>query len=43
VEYSSKFVHAAGSEFASTTAAVILGTAYVNKGLPEVRHIPHVQ
>lgn len=35
VEYSSKFVHAAGPEFASTTAAVILGTAYVNKGLPE--------
>jgi hypothetical protein len=38
VEYSSKFVHAAGPEFASTTAAVILGTAYVNKGLPEVNH-----
>jgi hypothetical protein len=38
VEYSSKFVHAAGPEFASTTAAVILGTAYVNKGLPEVSH-----
>jgi len=36
VEYSSKFVHAAGPKFASTTAAVILGTAYVNKGLPEV-------
>jgi hypothetical protein len=36
VEYSSKFVHAAGPEFASTTAAVILGTAYVKKGLPEV-------
>jgi hypothetical protein len=36
VEYSSKFVHSAGPEFASTTAAVILGTAYVNKGLPEV-------
>ena len=40
VEYSSKFVHAAGPEFASTTAAVILGTAYVNKGLPEVSHTP---
>jgi len=38
VEYSSKFVHAASPEFASTTAAVILGTAYVNKGLPEVSH-----
>ena len=39
VEYSSKFVHAAGPEFASTTAAVILGTAYVNKGLPEVSRL----
>ena len=39
VEYSSKFVHAAGPEFASTTAAVILGTAYIKKGLPEVRPI----
>jgi hypothetical protein len=38
VEYSSKFVHAAGPEFASTTAAVILGTAYIKKGLPEVSH-----
>ena len=43
VEYSSKFVHAAGPEFASTTAAVILGTAYVNKGLPELSHTPYVQ
>jgi hypothetical protein len=43
VEYSSKFVHAAGPEFASTTAAVILGTAYVKKGLPEVSQRPHVR
>ncbi|KAH7333225.1 hypothetical protein BKA65DRAFT_596811 [Rhexocercosporidium sp. MPI-PUGE-AT-0058] len=35
VEYASKFVHAAGSKFQSTTIAVILGTAYVKKGLPE--------
>ncbi len=39
VEYSSKFVHAAGPEFASTTAAVILGTAYVKKGLPEASQL----
>ena len=38
VEYSSKFVHAAGPKFASTTAAVSLSTAYVKKGLPEVSH-----
>ena len=38
VEFSSKFVHAAGPKFASTTAAVILGTAYIKKGLPEVSH-----
>lgn len=43
VEYSSKFVHAAGPEFASTTAAVILGTAYLNKDLPEVSFTRHVQ
>lgn len=36
VEYASKFVHAAGPKFYPTTAAVILGTAYVKKGLPEV-------
>lgn len=36
VEYSSKFVHAAGPEFYATTTAIILGTAYVKKGLPEV-------
>ncbi|KAL5330721.1 hypothetical protein ACEPPN_000241 [Leptodophora sp. 'Broadleaf-Isolate-01'] len=35
VEYASKFVHAAGTKFQSTTIAVILGTAYVKKGLPE--------
>ncbi|CZR58722.1 uncharacterized protein PAC_08614 [Phialocephala subalpina] len=35
VEYASKFVHAAGPKFYPTTAAVILGTAYVKKGLPE--------
>lgn len=35
VEYTSKFVHAAGPKFYPTTAAVILGTAYVKKGLPE--------
>jgi hypothetical protein len=37
IEYTSKFVHAAGPEFFSTTMAQILGTAYVKKGLPEVR------
>jgi hypothetical protein len=37
VEYTSKFVHAAGRKFYSTTMAQILGTAYVKKGLPEVR------
>jgi hypothetical protein len=36
VEYASKFVHAAGPEFYPTTMAIILGTAYVKKGLPEV-------
>ena len=36
LEYTSKFVHAAGPEFYSTTIAQILGTAYVKKGLPEV-------
>ncbi|KAG9230992.1 hypothetical protein BJ875DRAFT_134464 [Amylocarpus encephaloides] len=35
MEYTSQFVHAAGSEFYSTTMAQILGTAYVKKGLPE--------
>ncbi|KUJ13911.1 uncharacterized protein LY89DRAFT_736910 [Mollisia scopiformis] len=35
VEYASKFVHAAGPKFYPTTAAVILGTAYLKKGLPE--------
>lgn len=38
VEYASKFVHAAGPKFYPTTAAVILGTAYVKKGLPEVSY-----
>ena len=37
VEYTSKFVHAAGPKFYATTMAHILGTAYVKKGLPEVR------
>lgn len=37
VEYASKFVHAAGPKFRSTTIAVIIGTAYVKKGLPEVK------
>jgi hypothetical protein len=36
VEYASKFVHAAGPKFYPTTAAVILATAYLKKGLPEV-------
>ena len=36
VEYASKFVHAADSKFQCATIAVILGTAYVKKGLPEV-------
>lgn len=36
VEYTSKFVHAAGPKFYATTMAHILGTAYVKKGLPEV-------
>ncbi|KAF4627496.1 hypothetical protein G7Y89_g10656 [Cudoniella acicularis] len=35
IEYTSKFVHAAGEKFYSTTMAQILGTAYVRKGLPE--------
>ncbi|KAK0112387.1 hypothetical protein ONS96_001630 [Cadophora gregata f. sp. sojae] len=35
VEYSSQFVHAADSKFQCATIAVILGTAYVKKGLPE--------
>ncbi|CAG8975956.1 hypothetical protein HYALB_00007087 [Hymenoscyphus albidus] len=35
VEYTSKFVHAAGPAFYSTTMAQILGTAYVKKELPE--------
>ncbi|PVH75231.1 hypothetical protein DL98DRAFT_658260 [Cadophora sp. DSE1049] len=35
VEYASKFVHAADSKFQCATIAVILGTAYVKKGLPE--------
>lgn len=39
LEYTSKFVHAAGPAFYSTTMAQILGTAYVKKGLPEVRSI----
>jgi hypothetical protein len=36
LEYTSKFVHAAGPRFYATTMAQILGTAYVKKGLPEV-------
>ena len=36
MEYTSKFVHAAGPEFHSTTIAQILGTAYVKRNLPEV-------
>ncbi|KAH6677707.1 hypothetical protein B0J14DRAFT_475993 [Halenospora varia] len=35
MEYTSKFVHAAGERFHSTTMAQILGTAYVKKKLPE--------
>lgn len=35
VEYTSKFVHAAGPKFYATTMAHILGTSYVKKGLPE--------
>ncbi|KAH8686102.1 hypothetical protein BGZ60DRAFT_109594 [Tricladium varicosporioides] len=35
MEYTSKFVHAAGERFHSTTMAQILGTAYVRKKLPE--------
>ena len=37
LEYTSKFIHAAGPGFYPTTIAQILGTAYVKKGLPEVR------
>lgn len=37
LEYTSKFVHAAGPSFYATTMAQILGTAYVKKKLPEVR------
>lgn len=37
LEYTSKFVHAAGPAFYATTMAQILGTAYVKKKLPEVR------
>lgn len=36
MEYTNKFVHAAGPNFYATTMAHILGTAYVKKGLPEV-------
>lgn len=36
LEYTSKFIHAAGPDFYSTTIAQIIGTAYVKKGLPEV-------
>jgi hypothetical protein len=42
VEYASKFVHAAGPEFYPTTMAIILGTAYVKKGLPEVSSVRHL-
>ncbi|TVY34348.1 hypothetical protein LSUB1_G007181 [Lachnellula subtilissima] len=35
VEYTSKFIHAAGPKFYATTMAQIFGTAYVKKGLPE--------
>lgn len=44
LEYTSKYVHAAGPKFYSTTLAQILGTVYVQRGLPEVspaRHIPN--
>jgi hypothetical protein len=37
IEYTSKFVHAAGPNFYPTTIAQILGTTYVKRGLPEVR------
>jgi hypothetical protein len=40
LEYTSKFVHAAGPDFYPTTMAQILATAYVKKGLPEVKS-PH--
>ena len=40
VEYTSKFIHVAGPKFYATTIAQILGTAYVKKGLPEVRSSP---
>src|SRR4051812_33507734 len=36
LEYTSKYVHAAGPKFYSTTLVHILGTRYVKKGLPEV-------
>ena len=39
MEYTSKYIHAAGPDFYSTTIAQIIGTAYVKKGLPEVRHL----
>lgn len=35
MEFTSKFIHAAGPSFYATTMAQILGTAYVKKGLPE--------
>lgn len=35
LEYTSKFVHAAGPKFYPTTIGQILGTMYVKKGLPE--------
>jgi hypothetical protein len=39
LEYTSKFVNAAGPEFHSTTIGQILGTEYVKKNLPEVSHL----
>jgi hypothetical protein len=40
LEYTSKFVHAAGPKFYATTIAQIMGTVYVKKGLPEVSIAP---
>ena len=42
LEYTSKYVHAAGPKFYSTTLAQILGTVYVQRGLPEVGPAPHI-
>lgn len=42
VEYTSRFVHAAGPAFYQTTIAHILGEAYVKKNLPEACSPPPI-